>query len=82
MRQECWVLLDDCNATADAPTSRLFSGHVDILECADAAGLEDWMAQIRQALERVGHSGWLTIEGGNLSNEQHNERLDLIIAGK
>ena len=52
MRQECWVLLDDCNATADAPTSRLFSGHVDILECADAAGLEDWMAQIRQALER------------------------------
>ena len=37
---------------------------------------------VRQALERVGHNGWLTIEGGDCSLEEHNKRLDLIIAGK
>lgn len=37
---------------------------------------------VRQTLERVGHSGWLTIEGGNCSLEEHSKRLDLIIAGK
>ncbi len=37
---------------------------------------------LRQALERVGHNGWLTIEGGDLSEEEHSKRLDLIIAGK
>lgn len=37
---------------------------------------------VRHALEKVGHSGWLTIEGGNCSLEEHSKRLDLIIAGK
>ena len=27
-------------------------------------------------------SGWLTIEGGDLSVEEHSKRLDLIIGGK
>jgi hexulose-6-phosphate isomerase len=37
---------------------------------------------VRQALEDVGYSGWMTIEGGGLSLDEHSKRLDLIIAGK
>lgn len=51
MRQECWVLLDDSHATADAPSSRLYEGYSETLECADAGGLEAWMERVRQALD-------------------------------
>jgi hexulose-6-phosphate isomerase len=37
---------------------------------------------VRQAIEDAGYSGWMTIEGGGLSLEEHSKRLDLIIAGK
>lgn len=37
---------------------------------------------VRAALERVGYGGWLTIEGGDLSLEEHSRRLDSIIAGQ
>ena len=37
---------------------------------------------VRRALERVGYNGWITIEGGNCSLEEHSRRLDMIIAGK
>ncbi|HOX03999.1 MAG TPA: sugar phosphate isomerase/epimerase family protein [Candidatus Paceibacterota bacterium] len=37
---------------------------------------------VRQALESIGYSGWLTIEGGDLSPLEHRRRLDLIIAGQ
>jgi len=38
---------------------------------------------VRQALEVVGYSGWLTIEGsGSLPMEERSKRLDLIIAGR
>ena len=37
---------------------------------------------VRAALEKVGYSGWMTIEGGDLSVAEHSQRLDLIIAGK
>ena len=40
-----------------------------------------WPA-VRAALEKIGYNGWLTIEGGDLSTEEHSKRLDLIIAGK
>lgn len=36
---------------------------------------------VRAALEVVGYNGWMTIEGGNLSLEEHSRRLDAIIAG-
>lgn len=36
---------------------------------------------VRAALDRVGYSGWYTIEGGDLSVEEHSRRLDLILAG-
>lgn len=37
---------------------------------------------VRKALDDIGYAGWMTIEGGNLSLEEHSQRLDLIIAGK
>lgn len=37
---------------------------------------------VRTALERVNYRGWLTIEGGGLSMEEHRRRLDLIIQGQ
>ena len=45
-------------------------------------GSNDWPA-IRTALERVGYSGWLTIEGsGGLTLAEQNRRLDLIVRGE
>jgi len=49
---------------------------VDIRE-----GSIDWPV-VRRALDEVGYHGWMTIEGGGLSLEEHSKRLDLIIAGK
>jgi L-ribulose-5-phosphate 3-epimerase len=37
---------------------------------------------VRTALEDVGYNGWMTIEGGDLSLDEHSKRLDLILAGK
>jgi hypothetical protein len=37
---------------------------------------------VQKALDEVGYSGWMTIEGGSLSLEEHSKRLDLIIAGR
>ena len=37
---------------------------------------------VRAALETIGYNGWLTIEGGQCTNQEHSRRLDLIIAGK
>ena len=37
---------------------------------------------IRTALDEIGYNGWLTIEGGtNITMEEHNRRIDLIIKG-
>ena len=44
-------------------------------------GSVNWPA-VRAALDKIGYNGWLTIEGGNLSEHEHSRRLDLIIAGK
>jgi hexulose-6-phosphate isomerase len=44
-------------------------------------GSIDWPV-VRRALDEVGYNGWMTIEGGSLSLEEHSKRLDLIIAGK
>ncbi|MBI4324702.1 MAG: sugar phosphate isomerase/epimerase [Chloroflexi bacterium] len=37
---------------------------------------------VRSALDAAGYNGWMTIEGGDLSLEEHSRRLDLILAGK
>ncbi len=45
-------------------------------------GSVDWPV-VRQALDDIGYSGWMTIEGsGGLSLEEQNKRMDLIFAGK
>jgi L-ribulose-5-phosphate 3-epimerase len=44
-------------------------------------GSVDWPA-VRAALEKVGYSGWMTIEGGGGTIEEQSQRLDLIVAGK
>lgn len=44
-------------------------------------GSVDWPL-VRKELDNVGYNGWMTIEGGDLSLEEHGKRLDLIIAGK
>ncbi len=44
-------------------------------------GSVDWPA-VRQAIEEVGYSGWMTIEDGGLSLEEFNKRLEMIIAGR
>ncbi len=37
---------------------------------------------IRAALDAIGYNGWLTIEGGtNITMEEHNRRIDLIVNG-
>ncbi len=41
----------------------------------------NWPSVIH-ALDQIGYSGWLTIEGSSLSMEEQSRRLDLILAGK
>jgi para-aminobenzoate synthetase/4-amino-4-deoxychorismate lyase len=53
---DCCVLLDDCNASPEAPTSRLYSGYVETLACYDAAGLSTLLARAQQALDRGLHA--------------------------
>jgi len=44
-------------------------------------GSVDWPA-VRQALDDVGYSGWMTVETSRCSDEEHARRLGLIFAGK
>ena len=46
-----YVLLDDCHATAAAPTSRLYTDYVQTLECEDATGLVTLMKEAQRALD-------------------------------
>ena len=49
--------------------------------CNIRDGSVNWPA-VRKALDDIDYNGWMTIEGGDLSPEEHGKRLDLIIAGK
>jgi L-ribulose-5-phosphate 3-epimerase len=49
--------------------------------CNIRDGSVNWPA-VRKALDDVGYNGWMTIEGGTLSPEEHSKRLDLIFAGQ
>jgi len=48
--------------------------------CDIRDGSVNW-PEVRNALDEVGYAGWMTIEGGNCSLEEHSRRLDLILAG-
>jgi len=61
------------------------------LDSADAAGggkfvdIRDGSIRwpiVRSALDEVGYNGWMTIEGGSLSRQEHSRRLDQILAGQ
>jgi L-ribulose-5-phosphate 3-epimerase len=49
--------------------------------CNIRDGSVDWPA-VLTALDKIGFSGWMTIEGGDLTPQEHAKRLDLIFAGK
>jgi L-ribulose-5-phosphate 3-epimerase len=49
--------------------------------CDIREGSVNWPA-VRKELDAVGYQGWMTIEGGSLSPEEHSRRLDLILAGR
>ena len=49
--------------------------------CNIRDGSVNWPV-VRKTLNEVGYSGWMTIEGGDCSIEEHSRRLDLILAGK
>jgi len=49
--------------------------------CNIRDGSVNW-PQVRRDLDAVGYAGWMTIEGGNCSIEEHSKRLDLILDGK
>jgi para-aminobenzoate synthetase/4-amino-4-deoxychorismate lyase len=48
-----FALLDDCHATAQRPTSRLFTGFERELSCADPLRLAEWAEQL-QVAQRAG----------------------------
>ncbi len=43
-------------------------------------GSVNW-GKVRGALEAIGYSGWMTIEGGSLTPAEHHQRLAQIVAG-
>jgi para-aminobenzoate synthetase/4-amino-4-deoxychorismate lyase len=47
---ECFALLDDCDATASQPRSRLYSDHVATLRCANVAQFATLLAYMQDAL--------------------------------
>ncbi len=49
--------------------------------CNIRDGSINW-PEVRKALDDVGYNSWVTIEGGDLSVQEHGKRLDLIVAGK
>ena len=54
---ECFPLLDDASAAgADAPRSRLYTGHAGTLTCDDGAAWPQLLEQMQQALRRGQHA--------------------------
>lgn len=53
---ECFALLDDCNATQDHPSSRLYTGFARMLTCEHAAQLPDMLNAMQEALRHGLHA--------------------------
>lgn len=47
---DCFALLDDCDASADQPRSRLYSAHAGTLSCRHADQLPDLLQQMQEQL--------------------------------
>jgi para-aminobenzoate synthetase/4-amino-4-deoxychorismate lyase len=56
---QCFALLDDRDATAFDPRSRLYTGHVDTLSCDCAEELPALLARMQQALQQGSHAAGL-----------------------
>ena len=54
---DCFALLDDCHATAAAPSSRLYGGLVRVHRCADPSTLEAMWAAVDADLRAGLHAG-------------------------
>ena len=54
--EECFALLDDCDATALDPRSRLYTGHADTLSCVCAGEFPALLARMQQALQQGLHA--------------------------
>jgi para-aminobenzoate synthetase/4-amino-4-deoxychorismate lyase len=56
--QSCFALLDDCTASAERPTSRLYTGHIGTLICRDSSELgrllDDLQAELANGVQAVG----------------------------
>jgi para-aminobenzoate synthetase/4-amino-4-deoxychorismate lyase len=53
---DCFALLDDCDADAAHPRSRLYSGYLGTLRCTQAQQLPALMQQLQQALREGRHA--------------------------
>lgn len=53
---DCFALLDDCDASADDPRSRLYTGYTGMLECFDAAQLPALLEDMQRALQQGQHA--------------------------
>lgn len=53
---DCFALLDDCDASADDPRSRLYTGYIGVLECVDAAQLPALLENMQRALRQGQHA--------------------------
>ncbi len=62
---DCFALLDDCNATAAVPTSRLYTGHVGTLSCRLASELDKLLDDMQQQIRHGRHAvGLFSYESG------------------
>jgi para-aminobenzoate synthetase / 4-amino-4-deoxychorismate lyase len=53
---DCFALLDDCDASADDPPSRLLTGWVETLACDDGDGLPAMLARMEESLRQGLHA--------------------------
>ncbi len=53
---DCFALLDDCNASAAAPGSRLYTGHAGTLSCMNPSELPALLDRMQQALRQGRHA--------------------------
>ncbi len=53
---DCFALLDDCDASANDPRSRLLTGLAGVLACHDARELPDILARMEDALRQGKHA--------------------------
>lgn len=78
---DCFVLLDDCDASASDPRSRLYTGYVGELQCAEAAQLPSLLTEMQEALRQGRHAvGLFTYELGNQMHGIDAEKAPLPLA--